>query len=128
MGIGTIDFNLFENWEFGVELGSDELQDLLVSARLLTHELIAREGQYLQALDSKLLVHLGEEFVVGGSEASLTGYIDNQDGFLSFVGREVNYLAVDVLDLEIEERVGELSFDGFTAALMDKSLCYSSHK
>jgi len=81
VGVGSVDFHLVEEGEFGAEPAGDELQYLLIGAALLAEELVAGEGQQLKPLIFELVVHLSEELVVGGGESSLAGHIDHEDGF-----------------------------------------------
>lgn len=59
-------------------LNGGELFDLLVGARLLPTELIARKREKLQASMVKLGVKIQQPLVVAGGVASLAGHVDHQ--------------------------------------------------
>lgn len=48
-------------------------------------------------------MHLGEELVVGGGEASLAGHVHYEDGLATLVSGEGDGLPADVLGLQLEE-------------------------
>lgn len=57
---------------------SDEAVDLLVAAWLLLSKLVAREGQYIEVVRSKVPLELLQIRIVLLSEATFTCYIHNQ--------------------------------------------------
>ena len=77
MSVRSIDVNLGEHWELHAVLGRCKRLDLLIRARFLPVELIAGEGQNLQALFFELLVELHHFAVVPVREASLARDIDD---------------------------------------------------
>ncbi len=58
MTIRTIDFDFAHHWKFDLELINYELFDALGIPRLLCHELVARESQYLQPSVAVVAIHL----------------------------------------------------------------------
>ena len=83
ISIRAIDVYLGEHRELYVVLALRKCLYLLISAGLLPIELIAREGQYLQALLSELLVELHHFAVVAVREASLRRHVHNHDTLFS---------------------------------------------
>ena len=83
----SVNVDLREEWELRAEVVSDELLDLLVCARLLGSELVAGEGENLEALTSEIGMHLHHLFIVLLSEASVRRDVDKKQAFLFF--REV---------------------------------------
>ena len=77
MSVRSIDVNLGEHWELHAVLGRCKRLDLLIRAWFLPVELIAGEGQNLQALFFELLVELHHFAVVPVREASLARDIDD---------------------------------------------------
>lgn len=72
-----------EERECRIELLPDEQFDLLFGAALLLHELVAREGEDLEAFGTVLLVEVGELFVVGLGETACAGDINKYHCFCS---------------------------------------------
>ena len=77
MSVRSIDVYLSKHWELRAVLARCERLDLLIRARFLPVELIAGEGQNLQALFFELLVELHHFAVVPVREASLARDIDD---------------------------------------------------
>jgi hypothetical protein len=103
VGIWPIDLDLFEQDELRSELALHEVEDFLMGTLLLAEELVAGEGEQLEALVHELVMHLGEQLVVRGGEASLAGHVDDEDCLFGLVGREVDEGALDILGAEFEE-------------------------
>ena len=82
MSVRSIDVNLGEHWELYAVFGRCKRLDLFIRARFLPVELIAGEGQNLQALFFELLVELHHFAVVPVREASLARDIDDHDTLL----------------------------------------------
>ena len=77
MSVGIIHIDLGHEFELGVHVVLSERFDLSISARLLTHELIAREGEDLESSIAELLVQLVQLPVVLRRQTSLGGHIHN---------------------------------------------------
>jgi hypothetical protein len=58
--------------------------DIGIRSIFLTQELIAGEGQQLEAFPRKLFVHLRESCVIDFRESSITSHINNEDCFVAF--------------------------------------------
>jgi hypothetical protein len=65
--IVTVDINLVKNGILSLEASASKLDNLLIGAGFLPSKLIARESQYLKALDLVLLIQLAQLSVVGVS-------------------------------------------------------------
>ena len=94
-----IHLDLGEHREVHAVLGARELEDFLVRAGLLGAELVAGEGQDLEALALVLFVE-GTQTCVLGCEASLAGDVDHQ-AERPLVLREVDVLVGDRVHLEL---------------------------
>ena len=103
MRVWPIDFCLLEQNELGTEFALHELEDFLGRSALLTEELVAGEGQQLEAAFLELVVHGSQQLIVGRGEPSLAGHIHHQNGLHSLVGREWDLFPPDVLCRQFEE-------------------------
>jgi len=79
VGALAVYLDLLEDWELSVEILVNEFTDLLGRTVLLTEKLVAGEGQNLEALGTKLLMHIDHSLVVGRCQPSLACYIHNHD-------------------------------------------------
>ncbi len=79
--------------------------DFIARARLLLHELVAGEGEDLEAPGLVLVVESNELRVVLGGHASLSSDVDDHDTLLvaSHVAEEP-FIAVDIEGADIEQR------------------------
>ena len=101
MSVRSIDVYLSKHWELHAVLARCERLDLLIRARLLLLELIAGEGQNLQALFFELLVELHHFAVVPVREASLGRDIDDHNTF--FILAKFAKLATISIDVVCRE-------------------------
>lgn len=82
MRVGAVDVDLAEDRELSIEFALGELFDIFRSARFLAVELVAGEGQNLEASISKLLVDFHHFSVVSLGCASICGHVDNHHALL----------------------------------------------
>ena len=79
-GVVPIDIDLAHDWESDLVVLFDPVLDRGLIIRLLRAKLVAREGQDLQAVCLVGVVHLLVLAIVPIGQASLRGYIDDDDG------------------------------------------------
>jgi hypothetical protein len=117
-GLRAVDVDLREHREGDAVIELAELLDLLLAAWLLAAELVAREAEHLEALAVQLAVELLEALVLR-REAALACRVDDQE-HLALVARELDRLAVDVVDGDVvEARHGRCR--GTKAAIMART-------
>lgn len=78
VGSGSNHCNFTEQGERNAVEPSDEAVDLLVAAWFLLPKLVAREGQHIEVVRSKVSLELLQVFIVLLGEATFTRYIHNQ--------------------------------------------------
>jgi len=125
--VGSVDVYLFEEGEAGLILLLGEPAYLFIGTCLLIVKLVGREGQDLEAFVEEVIVELCEASVVFGGERSLGGHIDDQDGLLPSVNREVNMVAFDVLGRELKEGLGFLLVEVVGGLVVEAQSSHGSH-
>lgn len=105
MGVLPVDVDLGEEGELGVVGALHVLLDLGLVAWLLAHELVAGEGQHLEAQGVVLVVQGSQLGVLLLGEPSLGGYVDHQQTLALGVVGHLHILLVDVQRLQFEEVV-----------------------
>ena len=98
-GAVAVHFDLGEHGKVDVVVRRRKFQDFLVAARLLSAELVTREGEHGEALVTVLFLQSTQPGVLGG-EASAAGDVHDQTE-LVVVRREIYIVAVDVGHREI---------------------------
>lgn len=76
MSVRTVDLYFLEEGKFRIKLAFNKLNDLLRCATLLVEELIAGKSEQFEAFILEVVVHLGQQLVVGRGESALTSHID----------------------------------------------------
>lgn len=84
MGLTAVHIDLGEHWELGALSLPGVRLDLFFTVWLLTGKLVARESKDFETLAAELLMELNHFNVVLAGQASLGGYVDDQDAFLTF--------------------------------------------
>ena len=79
--VHAINIALCKHGELSVVALTDEFFYFKIGTWLLRSELVAREGQDLETLVSKLQVQIRDELVVHMRIASPSGHIDEHDSF-----------------------------------------------
>ena len=82
MGVWSIHFNLLHHWE-SHPIACHEFLDFFMSARFLSHELVAREPYDLEALLLVLLMQLHHLGVVLVCQSSLGSHVHHEDAPLA---------------------------------------------
>ena len=96
----AVDVDLVEDGILRLEARARELLDLLVGARLLPPELVARERQNLEVAPLVLRIQVRELRVIGGGEAALRRHVHDQQ-HLPPVLAQRNVVPVDVLHRKV---------------------------
>ena len=111
ISLRSVDLTFGKKWKFWVKMFFHIFLDIGIRSIFLTQELIAGEGQQLEAFPRKLFVHLRESCVIDFCESSITSHINNEDWFVAFEYCKVDHSAPDVWKFEIEEGLGDVSRD-----------------
>jgi hypothetical protein len=94
--------------------------DFFFIIRLLVEKLIAWEGHDFESFRIVIRVELSELFIIQGSEASFSSYIDDEECFGSpGILLEVDDFAVDVFDFELKKVLNSLRIKGLFLGLED---------
>jgi len=101
VGVVAVHVDLGEHGERDAVVLLAEGRDLVLGARLLVAELVAREAEDGEALAGVLVVQLLQAFVLRG-ETALAGRVHDQDD-VADVGAEVLVLAVDRGGVEVTQ-------------------------
>ncbi len=99
----AVHLHFLHHWELDVKVFFNELVDFSRRSTFLTEELVAWEGQNLEADLSPPSVSFDHFGVVIRGESSLAGDIGYHDKFPISEGLEVEVIAPDISDLEVEE-------------------------
>lgn len=111
----SIGLNLLHDGELGVEVFGNKVFNFLGGSTFLSHELVAGEGDDFEPAGSPLLMCLHHLQIVLGGKSSFASNVDNHDELPISESLEIEDLASDVLDLEVEECLGIGSLESFLA-------------
>jgi hypothetical protein len=111
MSLLSVDLHLLHQRELGVEPLACEFLNLLRGSAFLSKELVAGESQDFKAVVFPTLISLGHFRVVVSSKPTLRSNIDHHDELLSPESLEVKRVTLDVIHLEVEERLHVENFE-----------------
>lgn len=92
---------LLQEGEGDTELIRDVLLDLVLRSRLLSTELVGREGNDLEVLASEILVDLDHFSVRGLGVTAVTSDVDDEKNAATKIGK-IEVVALKILGLEVE--------------------------